>query len=66
MKPATKKALINKVTLSLLELFYIVDKLLDDTEFNRKVKDQITLTKELLRKSIQDQPEYQVDTNKRN
>lgn len=66
MKLSTKKALINKVTLSLLELFYIVDQLLDDTEFNRRVKDQITLTKELLRKSIQDQPEYQFDTNKRN
>ncbi len=66
MNLITKKNLINKILVNCLELFYIVDQLLDDTEFNRKVKEQITLTKELLRKSIQDQPEYQNETNKVN
>lgn len=66
MKPSIKKALLNKISLNILELYCIVENLLDDTEFNRKVKDQITLTKELLRKAIQDQPEYQNETNKVN
>lgn len=40
-------------------LYTIVENILDDTEFNKKTKDQILLAGEMIKKSILLQPKYQ-------
>lgn len=44
-------------------LFTIVENILDDTEFNKKTKDQILLAGEMIKKSILLQPKYQNESS---
>lgn len=61
-----RKILLEKTLILCLQLYVIVDELLDDNEFNKKVKEQITLTKELVKRAILEQPKYQNEANEIN
>lgn len=61
-----RKILLEKSLFLCLQLYVMVDELLDDSEFNKKVKDQITLTKELVKQAILNQPNYQNEANETN
>lgn len=61
-----RKIILEKSLFLCLQLYVIVDELLDDSDFNKKVKDQITLTKEMVKKAILEQPRYQNEANETN
>jgi hypothetical protein len=65
MKKDTKEMFITKISINLLEIHWIVDQLLDSNDFNKKVLDQICLTRELVKKAIKNQPNYQNKTTKK-
>jgi hypothetical protein len=65
MKKSTKETLISKASINLLEIHWIVDQLLDSNDFNKKVIDQICLTRELVKKAIKNQPNYQNESAKK-